>query len=46
MKFLILPYYPFYLPTEEATNGSPNRRRDSGGVRRMEEKGMRGVWWW
>ncbi|TYG88442.1 hypothetical protein ES288_A12G021800v1 [Gossypium darwinii] len=30
MKFLILPYYPFCLPAEEATNGSPNRRRDSG----------------
>ncbi|TYI17376.1 hypothetical protein ES332_A07G019300v1 [Gossypium tomentosum] len=29
MKFLLLPYYPFCLPAEKATNGSPNRRRDS-----------------
>ncbi|KAB2071453.1 hypothetical protein ES319_A08G222700v1 [Gossypium barbadense] len=30
MKFLLLPYYPFRLLGEKATNGSPNRRRDSG----------------
>ncbi|KAL1158719.1 hypothetical protein V6Z11_A08G243300 [Gossypium hirsutum] len=30
MKFLLLPYYPFRLLAEKATNGSPNRRRDSG----------------
>ncbi|TYJ06028.1 hypothetical protein E1A91_A12G204500v1 [Gossypium mustelinum] len=33
MKFSLLPHSPLCLPAEKATNGSPNRRRDSGAVR-------------